>query len=145
MLGRPALVCFFALCCAPVGAAWTQRAAAEGALAIGITGDIAKDGYSIGIAYNSGTEQQAKDVALEHCKTHGGPLSEAKCEIIVTFKDMCVAEAEDPQAGTPGAGWAVGVDKTAAEKMAMTSCLATAGKSRMQYCKIASSVCDGKQ
>jgi hypothetical protein len=113
-------------------------------MAIGITGDIAKDGYSIGITTNDATEQQAKDTALQHCKTKGGPLSQSKCEIIVTFQNMCAAEAEDPQAGTPGAGWAVGANKTAAEKMAMTNCLATAGKPRMQFCKIVTSVCDGK-
>jgi Domain of unknown function (DUF4189) len=112
MLKLAALPSLLALYCALIAAAWTQGAVAAGALAIGITGDIAKDGYSIGIATNSGTEQQAKDAALGHCKTHGGPLSESKCEIIVTFTNMCVAEAEDPQPGTPGAGWAVGVDKT---------------------------------
>ena len=145
MLGRTASIFLFALCCASAGVTSTQPAAAAGAMAVGITGDIAKDGYSIGIATDSGTEQQAKDAALGHCKTHGGPLSESKCEIIVTFTNMCAAEAEDPQPGTPGAGWAVGIDKATAEKMAMTTCLATAGKSRMQYCKVATSVCDGKQ
>jgi Domain of unknown function (DUF4189) len=125
-------------------AAWSGQAAAEGALAIGITGDIAKDGYSIGIATNNGTEDGAKKAALDHCKTHGGEASQARCEIVLSFENLCVAEAEDPQPGTPGAGWSVGTDKPAAEKLAMTMCLATAGKSRMQYCKVVSSICDGK-
>jgi hypothetical protein len=125
-------------------APWSGQAAAEGALAIGITGDIAKDGYSIGIATNNGTEDGARKAALDHCKTHGGEASQARCEIVLTFENLCVAEAEDPQPGTPGAGWSVGTDKPAAEKLAMTMCLATAGKSRMQYCKVVSSICDGK-
>lgn len=141
MLRVSTLLSLVALCIATL----PQHAAAEGALALGLTGDIAKDGYSIGITANDDTEEVARKGALDHCKTHGGPLSEEKCEIIVTFQNLCAAEAEDPQPGTPGAGWAIGTDKAAAEKMAMTNCLATAGKTRIQFCKIVSSICDGKK
>jgi hypothetical protein len=145
MLRLSALLSLVVLCCALLAAALPQCAVAEGALALGLTGDIAKDGYSIGITANDETEAVARQGALDHCKTHGGPLSEAKCEVVVTFKNLCAAEAEDPQPGTPGAGWAIGTDKAAAEKMAMVNCTATAGKTRIQFCKVVSSICDGKQ
>jgi len=55
------LVSLTALCCALFVAAWPQGAAAEGARAHGVTGNIAKDGYSIGINTNSDSEAQARD------------------------------------------------------------------------------------
>jgi hypothetical protein len=117
-------------------------AAAEGALALGITGDVAKDGYSIGINVNSPSSQEARDSALNWCKTHGAKQTEDKCQIVTTFRHQCAAEAQDPKPGTPGAGWALAPDKDTAEKMAMTTCLATAGKARLDACKVVSSICD---
>ena len=131
-----------AVCCALIVAAWSQGAAAEGAMAIGVTGNITKDGYAIGINVNSGSEAEARDAALKYCKSHGSDVARAKCEIFATFRDQCAAEAEDPQPGTPGAGWAIAADKAAAEKMAMMNCLATAGD-RGSFCKVVTSVCDG--
>jgi Domain of unknown function (DUF4189) len=131
-------------CCAFFIAAWPHGAAAEGAMALGVTGNITKDGYAIGINVNSGSETQARGAALDYCKSHGSDVARAKCEIFATFHDQCAAEAEDPQPGTPGAGWAIAADKAAAEKMAMTNCLATAGD-RGSFCKVVTSVCDGKQ
>jgi hypothetical protein len=131
-----------AVCCAIVVAAWCHGAAAEGAMALGVTGNITKDGYAIGINVNSSSEATARDAALKYCQSHGSDVARAKCEIFATFRDQCAAEAEDPQPGTPGAGWAVAADKSAAEKMAMTNCLATAG-ARGSFCKVVTSVCDG--
>jgi len=124
-------------------AALSPRAAgAEGAIALGITGDIAADGYSIGINVNSATAQVARDSALNWCKTHGSKVTTAKCQILANFHHQCAAEAQDPKPGTPGAGWAIAPDKDTAAKMAMTTCFATAGKDRVGECKIVSSVCD---
>jgi len=131
-----------AVCCALIVAAWSQGAAAEGAMAIGVTGNITKDGYAIGINVNSGSEAEARDAALKYCKSHGSDVARAKCEIFATFRDQCAVEAEDPQPGTPGAGWAIAADKAVAEKMAMINCLATAGD-RGSFCKVVTSVCDG--
>jgi hypothetical protein len=131
-----------AVCCAILVAAWSHGAAAEGAMALGVTGNITKDGYAIGINVNSGGAAEARDAALKYCQSHGSDVARAKCEIFATFRDQCAAEAEDPQAGTPGAGWAIAADKSAAEKMAMMNCLATAGD-RGSFCKVVTSVCDG--
>lgn len=117
-------------------------ACAHGALAVGITGDIAKDGYSLGINVNSQTPEKAREQALNWCRTHGGPLSKPKCKVISTFQHQCAAEAEDPQAGTSGAGWAVGATKEDAEKIAMSNCVAAAGKARQKLCKVTASLCD---
>jgi hypothetical protein len=131
-----------AVYCALFVAAWCHGAAAEGAMALGVTGNITKDGYAIGININSGSEAEARDAALKYCQSHGSDVARAKCEIFATFRDQCAAEAEDPKPGTPGAGWAIAADKAAAEKMAMTNCLATAGD-RGSFCKVVTSVCDG--
>jgi hypothetical protein len=129
-------------CSALFVAAWCHGAAAEGAMALGVTGNITKDGYAIGINVNSSSEAEASDAALKYCQSHGSDVARAKCEIFATFRDQCAAEAEDPQPGTPGAGWAIAADKAAAEKMAMMNCLATAGD-RGSFCKVVTSVCDG--
>jgi hypothetical protein len=133
-----------AFCCALFVAAWPQGAASEGAMALGVTGNITKDGYAIGININSASQAEASAAALKYCQSHGSDVARAKCEIFATFRDQCAAEAEDPQPGTPGAGWAIAADKAAAEKMAMMNCLATAGD-RGSFCKVVTSVCDGKQ
>src|ERR1700683_3151912 len=131
-----------AACWALVVAAWSHGAAAEGAMALGVTGNITKDGYAIGINVNSSSEAEASDAALKYCQSHGSDVARAKCAIFATFRDQCAAEAEDPQPGTPGAGWAIAADKASAEKMAMMNCLATAGD-RGSFCKVVTSVCDG--
>jgi hypothetical protein len=128
--------------CAAVLAA-PGRAAAEGAMAVGITGDVAKDGYSIGMSVDHPTEDAARKGALEWCRTHGGsPQTEAKCEVIIVFHRQCAAEAQDPEPGTPGAGWAVAADVETAKTVALTNCRASAGKSRMNYCKVVGTNCD---
>jgi Domain of unknown function (DUF4189) len=136
-------ISLLAIGCALGVAAWPGRAAAEGAIALGVTGNITKDGYAIGININSSNEAEAREGAMKYCTTHGSNVARAKCEIFATFRNQCAAEAEDPQPGTPGAGWALGPDKASAEKMAMMNCLATAGD-RGNFCKVVTSVCDGK-
>jgi len=143
MFGQSAAASLLAVCCALFVAVWCHGAAAEGAMALGVTGNITKDGYAIGINVNSGSEAEASDAALKYCKSHGSDVARAKCEIFAAFHNQCAAEAEDPKPGTPGAGWAIAADKSAAEKMAMTNCLATAGD-RGSFCKVVTSVCDGK-
>jgi hypothetical protein len=115
---------------------------AHGALAVGNTGDVAKDGYSIGINYNSATPEEARQGALSWCRSHGSPLTKPKCELLFTFQHQCVSEAQDPKVGTPGVGWALGSTKEEAEKVALSNCRLTAGKARQQFCKIVNSVCD---
>jgi hypothetical protein len=122
----------------------SKFAYAHGALAVGSTGDVAKDGYSIGINYNSATPEEARQGVLSWCwcRSHGSPLTKPKCELLFTFQHQCVSEAQDPKVGTPGVGWALGSNKEEAEKVALSNCRLTAGKARQQFCKIVNSVCD---
>jgi hypothetical protein len=51
--------------------------------------------------------------------------------------------AFDPQAGTPGAGWAVAPTREAAESQALAECIGVAGPGRRDFCKISDTGCDG--
>jgi hypothetical protein len=132
------------VCAVAIWAAATGSAGAAGAIAFGSTGDVAKDGYSIGIATNYDAESEARDGAMKHCTTHGGEQSKKACEIVVVFAHQCAAEAEDPKTGTPGFGFAVANTKEDAESIAMAICLASSGKGRRQFCKVTTTACDTK-
>jgi len=133
----PALACAFAIWVGGSGAAF-----AIGALAFGTTGDVAKDGYSIGINASSASEEDARASAMKWCKTHGPKQTQDQCEILVIFHNQCVAEAQDPKPGTPGFGFALADTEEDAKTMAMAVCKASAGKGRIQFCKVASTLCD---
>ena len=129
-----AAACVMALASSP--------AAAEGALAIGSTGNITADGLAIGFSYNWSDGQESK-MALDKCKAFKAPRATPHCRLIDTFKDECFAAAMDRKEGTPGAGWAIAPSKSSAEKRALESCKATAGASRREQCVVTSSACDG--
>jgi hypothetical protein len=121
----------------------TGPAAAEGALAVGASGNVAKDGIALGGAIDKPTKQEAIDQALATCRKYdGAPKMAALCRIVATFTRECFATAFDPKAGTPGVGWAIGPDKPTAEERALAACQATAGASRRQFCKASQSYCD---
>jgi hypothetical protein len=63
--------------------------------------------------------------------------------VIKDFKDQCVAVAMDPQAGTPGVGWAVGDDRHTAEAQAPSGCEQTSVPGRRAARVIDHSACDG--
>jgi hypothetical protein len=111
-------------------------ASAIGALAIGVTGDIAKDGYSLGATVNHDNEASARKAALDWCNTHGSKKTQGKCKVVEVFRNQCVAESLDPKVGTPGAGWAIGPDRATAENRATEICKASAGRSRRDFCRI---------
>jgi len=134
-----------AICaCAWLGALSVSRpAAAEGALAVGASGNVAKDGIALGGAIDKPTKQAAIDQALATCRKYdGAPKMAALCRIVATFTRECFATAFDPKTGTPGVGWAIGPDKPTAEERALAACQATAGASRRQFCKGSQSYCD---
>jgi hypothetical protein len=118
-------------------------AAAEGALAVGSTGNVAKDGIAVGTAVNYKTREEAISTALEYCRKYKqAPVSAQNCQLVATFKRECYSVAYDPKTGTPGAGWAIGPDKPAAEQRAIAACKTTAGKDRAQFCAIEETKCD---
>ena len=118
-------------------------ARAEGALAVGSTGDITKDGVAYGYSNNKPTREAAKATALEQCRSfQSAPKAAARCEVVATYRGECVAIAMDPQAGTPGFGWAVAADEETAKERALAACKSTAGRARVQYCQHDKSYCD---
>ncbi|HEY4820999.1 MAG TPA: DUF4189 domain-containing protein, partial [Xanthobacteraceae bacterium] len=120
----------------------TPVARAEGALAVGASGNFAKDGFAVGGAIDKATKQDAIDQALAPCRKYeGAPKMAAICRIVATFRRECFAINFDPKPGTPGVGWAVGPTKAAAEERALAACQTTAGAARRKFCKLEQSFC----
>ena len=125
---------------------WPSGAAADGALAVGVPADVAKSGFDYGFTNNRSSADDAKTTALELCRKPGPTKSKVAmplCAVVGSYRDQCVAVAMDPQAGTPGVGWAIAADKRSAEAQALAKCEATAGPGRRAACKVDSSGCDG--
>jgi hypothetical protein len=118
-------------------------ARADGALAVGSTADVAKDGIAIGTSINYKTPEAADKAALERCHDYKpAPKAAAQCRSVGTFKGECYAISFDPKDGTPGAGWAIAATKALAEQRAMANCQITAGDGRRDFCRIEESKCD---
>lgn len=116
---------------------------AEGALAVGSTADVSKDGIAFGTAINYKTPAAARDAALEKCRGYKpAPKAAAECQLVGTFRRECWAIAMDPKPGTPGAGWAIATNKATAEQRALDACKTTAGAKRRSYCAVDSADCD---
>lgn len=117
---------------------------AEGALAIGLPADVAKDGVAFGYAVSFASQEKAQATAMHHCRTtkESSDAARALCRVVETFRGGCVAISMDPQAGTPGVGWALAATKPEAEQRALQACIATAGEARRGACQISISVCD---
>jgi hypothetical protein len=126
--------------------AWPRAGAAEGALAIGLPKDVAKEGIAIGWVVNSDSADTAYERALRGCLDfHDAPATtRVLCKVIKTFRSECVAIALDPEAGTPGVGWSVAVSEHAARTDALAACASTAGAERQQHCRVTVLRCDGK-
>ncbi len=135
------LGCVSALALAAVLASSAARA--DGALAVGSTADVVKDGIAVGTSINYKSADEALQAALERCRNYKpAPKAAALCQSVGTFKSECYAVSFDPKAGTPGAGWAIAPTKELAEQRALTNCKLTAGASRVEFCKIEESKCD---
>jgi hypothetical protein len=110
---------------------------AAGAVAVGQPADVSKDGIAIFTHVKANSAAEAKEKALAGCKSlpNSSETSKALCKIVATFENQCVAEALDPQNGTPGFGWA----------QALSNCRDTAGPTRQDKCVVGSDGlwCDG--
>jgi len=118
-------------------------ASGEGALAVGSTSDITKDGVAFGTAVNYTTSSEARESALEKCRSYKpAPKAAAQCQIVGAFRRECWAIAMDPKPATPGAGWAIAGTKAVAEERALENCKTTAGAARRSFCRVEESNCD---
>ena len=128
-----------------VAAVATSPAMADGALAVGSTSDVARDGIAVGTSINYQSPDEAAQAALKRCKDYKpAPKAAAQCRSVGTFKDECYAVSFDPKEGTPGAGWAIASTKALAEERALANCQITAGEGRRDFCRIEESKCDGQ-
>ncbi len=120
---------------------------ADGAIAIGLPADVAKDGVAFGWVVQSATRQNAEREALKQCHEfrEATESTRALCAVMRAFKNECVAIAIDPEPGTSGIGWAILPTKQAAESKALADCRATAGRSRETFCQVSIARCDGTQ
>ena len=135
--------CIFGLLAAALAA--SSPAGAAGALAVGSTSDVSKDGIAVGTSINYNTAEEARSAALKRCREYKpAPKAAAMCQSVGTFKSECYAVSFDPKPGTPGAGWAIASTKVLAEERALENCKATAGGSRRDFCRIEESKCDEK-
>jgi hypothetical protein len=135
------LGCVSALALAALVASSPARA--DGAVAVGSTADVVKDGIAVGTSINYKTADEAVDAALQRCRNYKpAPKAAALCQSVGSFRGECYAVSFDPQPGTPGAGWAIAPTRELAEQRAMTNCKITAGAKRAEYCKLAESKCD---
>jgi len=124
----------------------SDRAAADGALAVGEPKDVAEEGFAYGFALDQPTSEKAGADALSDCKTESpgvDPRAQALCGVVQTFRNKCFAVAMDPADATPGVGWAIEDDKDIAQQAALARCAATAGEGRRAACEVTHSGCDG--
>jgi Domain of unknown function (DUF4189) len=118
-------------------------AAADGALAIARPPDVVKQGFAYGFASDYSDTNHAEVEALSKCRATTITGVRPLCTVIQDIKNECVAVAMDPEAGTPGVGWAVAGDLHSAEAQALSKCQETAGAGRRAACAIDHSACDG--
>jgi hypothetical protein len=118
---------------------------ADGAVAIGVPKDVAKDGVAQGYSIRAATPEDARRTAMRYCgdESKSSKAAVALCRVVMVFKDQCVALVLDPKPGTPGYGWGIGVDKNDAEQVALAMCHSNAGEDRRAYCVSTASDCDG--
>jgi Domain of unknown function (DUF4189) len=124
-----------------------DRSMAAGAVAVGEPSDISKDGVAIFTYVRADNSSIAKEKALAGCKAlpNASSTSKALCKVVATFEDQCVAQALDPEDGTPGFGWAMARNSKQAKEQALSNCRDTAGPTRKDACIVSerSLWCDG--
>lgn len=121
-------------------------ASADGVLAVGITKDVARDGFVIGYSVNKETLAEARERAMNSCRNVRAENTEAAkkaCAVVAEFKDKCVAIADDPKAGTTGFGWGVAPSRTEAISQAMDMCQKASSPDRTKFCRMAHASYDG--
>lgn len=131
------------------------QARSAGAIAEGIAkGGVAK-GYEIAYAVNQTSAELASANALAHCKKGEERLASgrqpdtansrarARCAVVVSFENKCLAVALDPKDSTPGAGWATAGTQKDADDEALARCRSVAGADRRDFCKVTNQACDG--
>jgi hypothetical protein len=124
-----------------VHAGGAAGALADGALAVGSTGNVVRHGIAFGMVVDEPADKAA-ETALKRCRTFKAREAAERCKVVATFSRECFAVAYDPQPGTPGAGWGIGKNQLAANTKALAMCEETAGPARRGYCQVETGGCD---
>ena len=111
-------------------------ACAVAALALGVPGDVAKEGVSMGLFTGEQTVEAAQAKALDQCHKQGSDKTKALCVVVRVFRNQCAALAIDPKPGTPGFGWAIAENPENAKDQALESCRDMAGSDRRDACVV---------
>ena len=144
------------LLCAGLLAGSGVPAAADGALAIGVTAAFPSGGFSVGVSAGSAGEARAQAVAMRGCRgeDRASPNfmaaarepteAEKRCEVVATFHDRCVGVAVNGDETTPtyAYGWAVAATSASAEAQAQARC-EEMRKGEGRECVVRKPVCDG--
>jgi hypothetical protein len=117
------------------------RSSADGAVAVGSTGDVVKDGIAFGLVVNE-PKETAAETAIQRCRTFQARAAAERCKVVATFAGQCFAVAYDPKPGTPGAGWGLGANQFLANQKAIAMCEETAGSARRGQCQVETGGCD---
>jgi hypothetical protein len=115
-----------------------NRSMADGAVAVGLPSDVARDGFAVGHQVNAPDMETARKGAIAGCQKSVSASEKAKalCKVIATFQNQCFAVAIDPKDGTPGVGWSIEESSALAAKAAVAQCRTTAGAGREEYCVV---------
>jgi hypothetical protein len=122
----------------------TGEAHAHGALAFGVTGNVADDGVAVGYTANMATKARAEERALAQCREREEAPAKARalCKIYESFSRKCFAISLDPETGTPGFGWNVADREDAASAGAIAKCQEASPAARKPFCRVALAHCD---
>jgi len=126
------------------GLVFANAAWGFGAIAVGLPQSVTEDGLAIGISYGQESAEAASALAIKRCQDFkDAPLSTRNlCRTLETFTNQCVSVALDPEAGTPGWGWAIATSREDAEAGALRMCRSTAGAAREKFCEKVNLRCD---
>src|SRR3981081_338511 len=131
--GRRAAATVVAACLICGAAGWPTRSAAEGALAVGLPADVAKEGFAFGYALEKSSAEEARAAALADCRAESPGVdkrAQALWAPVGSFRNKCLSVAMDPKDATPGVGWAIEPSLQGASRGALAKCVATVGADR---------------
>jgi hypothetical protein len=120
------------------------KAEAAGALALGMTDNLARDGVGITGLPNQPDRETAVREALKSCKESAdSPAAGAACKIVATFSGQCFAFSGAKRGkDLVSVGWGVAPSEKAATTKAIALCRKNAPKRYRSLCAPGFSSCD---
>src|SRR5258708_15139013 len=82
----------------------------DGALAVGMPANVAREGFAYGSALDSASMDAARTAAIDRCRgALGNASAELRklCKVVATVRHQRFAVAMGPKDGTPGVRWAI--------------------------------------